>query len=239
MSGISYLKRINGSTNNLVYLVTSDTTATATAVSYITNQAANIAAINEGTWTWESNDCIMLSASDGLSWCSIDASFTTLTAFSGAGAGDVTHSGALTIGDLPKWSTTSGNLIDSGILATNVVTKNTVNQMAAAAGIALDKGTGSVVTNAVTINHQAGVITTGALSTASGAAATAIALTNSFITTSSVILCQVMGGTNTTDGIDIIATPTGTGTANIVIFNNNVSGTALSGGTVIIGFVVL
>jgi hypothetical protein len=104
--------------------------------------------------------------------------------------------------------------------------------------LGLVRGTGTVSANAVTINAQCGVITTGNLSTASGAAATAITLTNSYITANSVILCQVMGGTNTTDGIDLIATA-GAGSASITIFNNNVSGTALSGGTVKIGFVVL
>lgn len=104
--------------------------------------------------------------------------------------------------------------------------------------LGLTRGTGTVATNAVTINAQCGVITTGNLSTASGSAATAITLTNSYITANSVILCQVMGGTNTTNGIDIIATVSA-GSASVTIFNNNVSGTALSGGTVKIGFVVL
>lgn len=121
MSGITYLKRIDGSTNNLVYLVTTDTTATATTADYITNQAANIAAINEGAWTWETNDCIMLSASDGISWCTIDSSFTTLTSFSGTGSGDVTFSGSLTSGHLPKFSGTAGVIIDSGLAPSSTV----------------------------------------------------------------------------------------------------------------------
>ena len=76
---ITYLKRINGATNSLVQLDTTDTTAVAIAPNYITLQAAIILAINEGGWTWEPNDMILLSASDGLSWCSIDATFDTLT----------------------------------------------------------------------------------------------------------------------------------------------------------------
>lgn len=81
MSGISYINRITGATNNFVYLVTSDTTATATATGYITAQTPNIFAFNDGAWTWETNDCIMLSASDGISFCSIDPTFDTLVAF--------------------------------------------------------------------------------------------------------------------------------------------------------------
>lgn len=78
---ITYIKRITGSTNNLVYIETTDSTAVATAAGYITAQTANITALNDGVWTWETNDCIMLSASDGISWCSIDPSFTTLIVF--------------------------------------------------------------------------------------------------------------------------------------------------------------
>jgi len=99
------------------------------------------------------------------------------------------------------------------------------------------KGTGTVSANAVTINAQAGVITTGSLSTASGANATAITLTNSFITASSVILCQLMGGTNTTLGVTFNAVP-GAGSATITITNGNVAAAALNG-TLIIGFAVL
>lgn len=78
---ITYIKRITGASNNLVYLETSDTTATATASGYITAQQSTIDSLNEGDWTWETNDCIMLSASDGISWCSIDSTFATLNAF--------------------------------------------------------------------------------------------------------------------------------------------------------------
>lgn len=290
MPGISYIKRIDGATNNFVYIETSDSTATATASGYITAQTANITSINEGVWTWETNDAVMLSASDGISWCSIDSSFTTLTVFASslpiavsvdtgvtAYAGGGQTNAVLLTG---KWNNvttvaTAGDsvkLTPSVVGISQVVTNSganpmqvfgsgtdTINGIATATGVlqavgtsveyrcdvagnfvanlVTIKGTGSVTSNAVTINAIAGVITTGSLATASGAAATATTLTNDFITSSSVILCQVQGGTNTTDGINIIATP-GSGTASIVLFNNNVSGTALNG-TVIYSFLVI
>jgi len=80
---ITYLKRIDGATNSLVQLNTSDSTASAIAANYLTAQAANIAAINEGAWTWEPNDLIILSASDGVSLATINATFTTLAAITG------------------------------------------------------------------------------------------------------------------------------------------------------------
>jgi hypothetical protein len=78
---ITYLKRIEGATNSLVQLDTSDTTAVALGANYITSQAANIIAVNEGGWTWEPNDLIILSASDGISLATINSTFTTLTQF--------------------------------------------------------------------------------------------------------------------------------------------------------------
>ncbi len=121
MAGINYLQRLTGSTNNLVFLSTTDSTPTAVASNYITAQEANIAALNEGPFTWEANDCIMLSASDGISWCSINASFTTLTSFSGAGTNEVIFSGSLISGHLPVFSGTTGTIIDSGLAPSSTV----------------------------------------------------------------------------------------------------------------------
>jgi hypothetical protein len=102
--------------------------------------------------------------------------------------------------------------------------------------IILDRGTATSTAGAATINHQAGVVTTEALTTAA-AAAYAFTLTNSRITSSSIVLLQLMGGTNTTRGIELRAIP-GSGSATLSLYNNNVAGTALNG-TLIFGFVVI
>lgn len=99
-----------------------------------------------------------------------------------------------------------------------------------------DRGVATSTAGAATVNHQAGVITTEALTTAA-AAAYAFTLTNSRITTASVVLLMLMGGTNTTRGIELRAIP-GSGSATLSLFNNNVAGTALNG-TLIFGFVVI
>lgn len=75
---ITYLKRITGATNSLVQLNTTDSTAVALASGYLTAQAANIIAINDGAWTWEPNDLIILSASDGVSLVTINGAFSSL-----------------------------------------------------------------------------------------------------------------------------------------------------------------
>lgn len=81
MSGISFLNRITGATNNLVYLETSDSSAVAFASGYLLAQAANIAAINEGAWTWEANDLIIVSASDGVTIATISSNLQSLVAY--------------------------------------------------------------------------------------------------------------------------------------------------------------
>ena len=99
-----------------------------------------------------------------------------------------------------------------------------------------DRGTATSTAGAATVNHQAGVITTEILSTAA-AAAYAFTLTNSRIATTSNVILMLMGGTNTTRGIELRAIP-GSGSATLSIFNNNVAGTALNG-TLIFGFFVI
>jgi len=102
--------------------------------------------------------------------------------------------------------------------------------------IVADKGTGTVSAGAVTINHQAGVITTTSLTTAAGSSAT-VTLNDSDITSSSVILVSLMGGTNTTIGIQLSCAYTSAGVATLTISNNNAS--AALNGTLFIGFCVL
>ena len=139
-------------------------------------------------------------------------------------------------GDLVSFSNTTGGLADSGILATNVVSKAAVNVMAAGSEIILDKSTGTVSTGAVTINKQSGVIT-GTFTTAA-AGTTSVTFNNSEIVASSVILVSLMGGTNAIPGVQLSCAYASAGVATLVVTNNNVAGSALSG-TLIIGFVVL
>lgn len=96
-------------------------------------------------------------------------------------------------------------------------------------------GTGTAVTNAVTINAKAGVITTEALTTAGGGNQ-AITLTNSKISVGDMIFVQVAGGTNTVQNITFKATAAA-GSATITVYNNTAA-TALNG-TIILNFYVI
>jgi len=66
-------------------------------------------------------------------------------------------------------------------------------------------------------------------------ATSAFTLTNSAITTSSVINVSIMGGTNTTPGVTVSATA-GAGSSTVTITNLN---SAALNGTLLIGFEVV
>ena len=102
--------------------------------------------------------------------------------------------------------------------------------------ILLDRGTATSTAGAATINHQVGVVTTESLSTASGSAYS-FTLTNSRITSASIVICSLLGGTNTKHGLSFTCVPT-SGSCAISVLNNDISAAALNG-TLIFGFVVV
>jgi hypothetical protein len=98
-----------------------------------------------------------------------------------------------------------------------------------------NKANGTEASNAVTASGTSGIITTSSL-TLAGASNYAITWTNTFITTSSIILLTIMGGTNTTENITLKATA-GSGTSTLTIYNTSAA-TALNG-TILIGYMVI
>jgi hypothetical protein len=103
--------------------------------------------------------------------------------------------------------------------------------------ITLDKSTGAETSHAVTIDAQAGVITTSALTTAGGSSYLVTLTDSKIVGTGSVIVASVAGGTNTTKNITVESKCTAAHTATLTIYNNTAS-TALNG-TVIINFVIV
>lgn len=138
-------------------------------------------------------------------------------------------------GNFPKNSGTAGLMVDSGIPAANVVQTGGTTIFQAGSQVILAKTNGTETGNAVTASGNAGQITTSSLTTAGGASY-AIAWTNTQISTNSVILISIMGGTNTVQDITVTAT-SGSGTSTLTIFNNTAA-TPLNG-TIILGYVVL
>ncbi len=135
--GINYIKRIEGATNAFVQVDTTDSTSTATASGYITAQLVNITAANNGAWTWETNDMILLCASDGDTFCTINASFTTLVPYvSLAPTNQVVTVSSATPGTVRA---ITGNLVETATTMTsgNIVgVRGAVNMVGASGGYA-------------------------------------------------------------------------------------------------------
>jgi hypothetical protein len=138
-------------------------------------------------------------------------------------------------GNLIQASGTAGLMVDSTIATANLVVKNAPNTFSGTGSIILPKVNGSESSNAVTASGVAGLITTSSLSTAGGASY-AITWTNTLITTTSVVLLTLAGGTNTTNNITLKVIP-GSGTATLTIYNNTAA-TALNG-TILISYLVI
>jgi hypothetical protein len=213
--GITYIKRLTGSTNNLVYLVTTDTTATATASNYLLDQAENITAINEGEWTWETNDCIMLSASNGISWCSITDDFATLVSFSGAGTNEVIYSGSLVSGNIPKFSGTTGTIIDSGLAPSSTVAQLyavtspgslTAGRVATITDANGTIGQASFAATAVQLSANIKAATTANIG---GGGAGPISVVVAGLTAASVVVATIESSSNAVSVLNCTATATG------------------------------
>jgi len=100
----------------------------------------------------------------------------------------------------------------------------------------LNKGTATIsgTPGTVTLNKQAGVLTTPSLTTAAGFTYV-ITLTDSYISSNSVIVTTYAGGTNTVTNLAISAVA-GNGTATITIFNQDPL--SAFNGTIIFSFAI-
>lgn len=121
-------------------------------------------------------------------------------------------------------------------MVSEVPTQNSIATFSDAAGTLeeLIKTNGTAVSNAVSATGNGGVITTESLTTLAGSLHN-ITWTNDIITSSSVVLLSLMGGTNTIKDIILQAVP-GAGTCTLTVYNS--SSSALNG-TILIGYMVL
>jgi hypothetical protein len=143
-----------------------------------------------------------------------------------------------TSGHLLVASGTSGLIGDAGLGTANLVLNTGTTNMASGSLINLDAGTATQTgapTNSVTLHAQTGTITTVASTLVAGSASL-FTLINNKITASSVILVSLVGGTNTALGV-VIEASAGSGSATIIINNNNYNSSAFNG-TIIFSFAV-
>lgn len=114
---ITFITRDQGINVSIVRLTSTDNLATVAGSTYLTAQAANITAANNGTWTWLSNDMVLVSASDGLDFFTLAPDFSHLILFSTAGNGAVTL--PVVSGNFTVFNGTLGALKDAGFSPSN------------------------------------------------------------------------------------------------------------------------
>lgn len=77
---ITHISRDWGSEPALVRITTTDNLTSTEASNYILNQADNIIAVNNGEFSWNTSDCVLVYASNGWGLYSISSDFSSLNA---------------------------------------------------------------------------------------------------------------------------------------------------------------
>lgn len=116
MAGITSIKRDQAYDPFIVRIMANSTLAQVGTVGYLTAQAANIAALNEGAWDWALSDMILVYATDGWGFFQLDPDLDSLIPFVFGGS---VIGAPVTVGDFAIFQSTSGNLEDLGYLPSN------------------------------------------------------------------------------------------------------------------------
>ena len=224
-----------GVSPNLKFMITADSLSALTTAGYL-NQVSLEGypiASTDIILAYSNFDIPTQSGDFGIFTVSISGASSTITLTEWANAGNIVL--PVTIGDLPSFASTGGLLSDSGIAVSNLVKLNTSNALTSAGSLTLAKSTLVLTGPTGTLNAQAGIITTEALTTANGSVYE-VTLTNSFATASSIAFAQWRGGTSSQNpgGLSFVVTPSA-GSIKFII--QNITAIALNG-TVQFSFVI-
>lgn len=110
---ITSIKRDWGVSPSIVRISTTNTISEVSATNYLFDQTAIINALNAGTFQWDTNDFVLVFASDGWDLFTISPDFKSLDTFAIAGAGTVT---SITAGT----GLTGGTITSTGTIALDV-----------------------------------------------------------------------------------------------------------------------
>lgn len=102
---------------DIVRMVTTNTLAEVATTGYLTAQIPNLTAVNSGTWEWQANDMVLVSASDGDAFFTLSANLSSLLLYSTAGNGAVSL--PVVSGDFVVFDGTLGALKDAGYSASD------------------------------------------------------------------------------------------------------------------------
>lgn len=110
---ITEIARDWGVNPSIVRITSTDTLAAVGTTGYLTAQAANIATVNSGAFEWIISDFVLVYASDGWDFFSIDPTFASLNVWE-PGAGVAVIGAPVVVGDFAVFQSTSGNIEDLG-----------------------------------------------------------------------------------------------------------------------------
>jgi len=212
MTGVTFISRDYGVNVSIVRLTTTDNLATAGGVGYLTAQAANITAANNGTWTWLANDMVLVSASDGDGFFTLSADFTRMNLYNTGGGGTV--SGGTVAGDFAMFLNSVGVLVDQGMSPSDATKTKVVmaNGATVTNELALFADANGTVKSATGFNIVSGFLHEPAINSltahAGGGRTSALALTNEINRVTTVA----------TTG-DSVVLPAATQGASIVVIN--------------------
>ncbi len=196
MPGITNIKRDWGDSVQIVRMIADNTLAEVGTAGYILAQADNIAAINNGGFDWLVSDMVLVYATDGWGFFTIDADFESLTAF-------VFIPGVTlptVVGNLAEFDSVGGNLADSGIAAADIQTN------ALAANHIFVGSAGGVATD-VAMSGDATIVSAGTLTIANNA------ITTAKILNANVTLAKLAAGITPSHIIKFSGQPTTVGGA--------------------------
>lgn len=106
----------------IVRIISTDSLSAVATAGYLTAQAANIQLANNGTFEWTVSDFVLVSASNGWAFFTLNSTFTSLTLYSTAGDGAVTL--PVVSGNFTVFDGTLGALKDAGYVPSNAAYTN-------------------------------------------------------------------------------------------------------------------
>lgn len=169
---VTSIARDSGIGVNIVRMVCSDTLSQVATAGYLTAQADNIAALNNGVWEWQDGDMVLVYASDGDGFFTPANDNADLDLYSTAGNGAVTL--PVVGNNFTVFDGTLGALKDLGFSASDASKTKVVmaNGAVVANKFAVFTDTaGTIDDTAVAATHDGDIISTGLLT---GSAANAL-----------------------------------------------------------------
>ena len=143
------------------------------------------------------------------------------------------------VGDIPIFSSTGGSLTDSGILLTALINRNVQNSFNVSGGLLFNSAVYTAPGGVVSTSTQSGIITTDALTTASGSSYVVTISPFTTLTVNSIVMFQLLQAGTNTAGNNILFTYSVSGFASPIVLNIVNANAASLNGTIVFAYFVI